>query len=110
MEMTQFDCERKCRSWLPYYREHLPSLPFQRFFLFRLERYAYIYMLYLPIPAISYMAAVCEKDVVFRVCTCSALYYHTAGVVGMAEQALGALKRMKAGLNAENSRDKKGKC
>jgi len=52
----------------------------KRFFLFRLERYAYIYMkLYLPIPAIIYMAAVCEKDVVFRVCTCSTLYYHTAG-------------------------------
>jgi len=65
--------------------------------------------LYLPIPAIIYMAAVCEKDVVFRVCTCSTLYYHTAGVlvVGMAEQALVALKWMKAGLNAEKSRDKK---
>jgi len=53
------------------------------------------------------MAAVCEKDVVCRVCTCSTLYYHTAGVVGMAEQALVALKWMKAGLNAEKSRDKK---
>jgi len=63
-----------------------------------------LYMLYLPIPAISYMAVVC---VVFRVCTCSALYYHIAGVVGMAEQALGALKWMKAGLNVEKSRDKK---
>ena len=63
--------------------------------------------LYLPILAISYMAVVCEKDVGFRVCTYSALYYHTAGVVGMVEQALGALKQMKAGLNAEKSRDKK---
>ena len=60
----------------------------------------------LPIPALSYMAVVCVSLYVHAVCTC-AITILQVWLHGMAEQALGALKRMKAGLNAEKSRDKK---